>query len=159
MQTQINIVLNNKNDFYSHFNDTRLSRELSSYIIEECYGENLNNDILINIYHSFQLNSKEKEKMQELIKQNYLVQIQDENYYLKLDNIKELFLFSLGIIFIILYYIFFKKLEIISEIILIIGWLSIWESTYNFLFIGTSRKNKITRLTKLSKAKINFYEN
>ena len=34
MVTQINIILNKKNDFYSHFNDTRLSRELSDYIID-----------------------------------------------------------------------------------------------------------------------------
>ena len=159
MVTQINIVLDKKNDFYSHFNDTRISRELSNYIIEECYGEPINNKIVINIYHSFPLKNVEKEKMQEMLKQNYRVKIQDEQYYLTLDHSKEILLFGLGIILLILYYTFLKNITVISEIILIIGWLAIWEGTYNFLFVGYNKKNKITRLKRLMKAEIKFWEN
>ena len=97
--------------------------------------------------------------MIELIKQNYGVKIQDEQYYLTLDHSKEILLFGLGIILLILYYTFLKNIELVSEIILIIGWLAIWESTYNFLFVGYNKKNKITRLKKLTKAEVNFWEN
>ncbi len=159
MKTQINIILKKEEDFYNYFNDTKISKELSDYIIEECYGEPINNNIVINIYHSFSLNQKEKNKMIELIKQNYSIKIQDEKYYLTLDHSKEILLFALGIILLILYYTFFKTIDIISEILLIIGWLAIWEATYNFLFIGYNKKNKITRLKKLYSAEIKFWKN
>ena len=98
--TTIDVKLRKKDEFYSQYNDGKLSKDLAKYLKQECYG---------------------------------------------------------GILFLFIYYLF-KRIEVFSEIMLILGWLAIWESTYSFIFNGLSLKIKIKRLKEITKAKINFIQ-
>lgn len=158
MQTKITVKLNKKEEFYSNFNNNKLSRDLSDYLIEECYGEKVNNNIVINIHHKFQLSDKEKYHMIDIIRANFGLKVQDEEFYLRYEKSMNLLLIGSGIIFLILYYLIFKNIELISEIFLILSWLVIWEATYSFVFTGFQKRIYIKRLKQLSKSKINFIE-
>ena len=155
--TTIDVKLRKKDEFYSQYNDGKLSKDLAKYLKQECYGEDVNNKIVINIYHKFSLTKKEKDSMIDIIRHNYGMLIQDEEYYLFRNQAMEIILFGGGILFLFVYYLF-KRIEVFSEIMLILGWLAIWESTYSFIFNGLSLKTKIKRLKELTKAKINFIQ-
>lgn len=159
METLININLDKEEMFYSEYNNQKLSRSLSDYIIHECYGEPIKNNIVINIYCDFKITKDDEEKMINMIRTNYQMYIQDEEFYLNQEYGKEIILFGVGIILLVLYYIIFNKVVLFSEIILILGWLAIWESTSNYLFVIGNKKLKITRLKKIKEAQINFIDN
>ena len=156
MKTKISLKLNSKEQFFSDYNEERLARSISAYLMEECYGEPINNDIEITIYHGFKLKDTEEEEMKKSIQMNFEAKIKDEEYYCNLEKAKEAMMFTLGIVILILYYIILKNVTLLSGIALILGWLAIWESTYSFLFDRLARLSKIKRLSKLASAKVVF---
>lgn len=113
-------------------------------------------DIEINIISSYKITETEKEKMRNALKISYENKIKDEELYLKKEKNSEILLFMVGIIFIILYY-GWQDLAIISEVLLVFGWLSIWESTYGLLF-GGKKTIYIKRLKQIINSKMNFRE-
>ena len=66
-------------------------------------------------------------------------------------------IFLLGIIFLYMSYIL-KINFVLSETILIIGWVAIWEAAYAWLFESDKIKIRIKRLKKLSTCDIKFEE-
>ena len=69
---------------------------------------------------------------------------------------KKTILFLIGIVLIVIYY--FSFVNIIKEIILILGWLSIWESVYSFLTDSKRDYIYIYRLKQYVKARIYFVD-
>lgn len=157
METLIDVRINKKEEFFSHFSEGRLSRELAHYLLEECYGENVNNKITITFCHNFNLKKREKERIVDMIRAHFGMKVQDEEFYLYRDKGMEFLLFVGGILLLIFYYLF-RNIDLVSEIILIIGWLAIWEAVDRFVFNGMEKKMKIKRLKELAKAKILFRE-
>lgn len=94
--------------------------------------------------------------MIDTIRRTFGLKIQDELYYYNKSKYKKTILFLIGIVLIVLYYLSF--IDIIKEIILILGWLAIWESVYSFLTDSNRDNIYIYRLKQLSKAKIYFSE-
>lgn len=156
IETIISIILNDKNNFYSLYSNNKLNKELEDYIFSECYGEDYKNNIVINIYTKLKISDKEKNKMIDTIRRTFGLKIQDELYYYNKSKYKKTILFLIGIVLIVLYYLSF--IDIIKEIILILGWLAIWESVYSFLTDSNRDNIYIYRLKQLSKAKIYFSE-
>ena len=156
IETIISIILNDKNNFYSLYSNNKLNKELEDYIFSECYGDNYKNNIRINIYTKMRLGNSEKNKMIDTIRRTFGLKIQDELYYYNKSKYKKTILFLIGIVLIVLYYLSF--IDIIKEIILILGWLAIWESVYSFLTDSNRDNIYIYRLKQLSKAKIYFSE-
>lgn len=152
----INVELDKKDKFYNEYNGSRLSKNLSEYLIGECYGEGFGKSIVINIFHNFNLTKKEKEEMSNIIKMNYDLIVTDEEYYVKREKAIELILFAFGILFLIVYYSIIKDIEFFSELTLIMGWLAIWESVSNYIFGSLKRIVKIKRLKSLISAELNF---
>ena len=134
----------------------KLNEELTDFIYDECYGEDYKNNIVINIYTKLKISDKEKNKMIDTIRRTFGLKIQDELYYYNKSKYKKTILFLIGIVLIVLYYLSF--IDIIKEIILILGWLAIWESVYSFLTDSNRDNIYIYRLKQLSKAKIYFSE-
>lgn len=76
---------------------------------------------------------------------------------LRHSNLKKMIVFFIGIILIYLHY--FKDIsdnKVISEVILVIGWVAIWEAAYTWLFENSKNRIKTKRLKQLAKCKINF---
>ena len=47
MYTNIDIILDNKKDFYSPYSNKILNDDLYNYIYNECYGEKYTNKVVI----------------------------------------------------------------------------------------------------------------
>lgn len=154
MKTIININLNSKEEFYSKYSNQKLSSELTDYIYSECYGENYKNNIIINIYTELKISDTEKNEMIDTIRRTFGLKVQDKLYYYEKAKHKKTILFIVGIVLIIIYYLSF--IEVLSEIILILGWLAIWESVYSFLADSSKDYIYIYRLRKLASAHIHF---
>ena len=153
--TNIDIYLKKKSYFYSKYGKDILSKELFNYIYDECYGENYKNKIKINIYTEEELSDEEKHKMMDIIRRTYGLRVQDELVYYESAKDKKVVLFLIGIALIILYYI--ALIQILRELILILGWLCIWESTYSFITDSKKDYIHIQRLRQLSNARIYYY--
>ena len=156
MQTVIDINLKKKADFYSTYSSKRLNPELTEYIYNECYGEDYKNKVIINIYTNLKISDQEKNAMMDTIRRTFGLKVQDELYYYEKAKYKKTILFLIGIVLIIIYYLSF--IEVLSEIILILGWLAIWESVYSFLADSSKDYIRIFRLRKLASSRIYFVD-
>ena len=157
MQTIIDINLKKKADFYSTYSSKRLNPELTEYIYNECYGEDYKNKVIINIHTKLKISDQEKNAMMDTIRRTFGLKVQDELYYYEKAKYKKTILFLIGIVLIIIYYLSF--VDILREIILILGWLAIWESVYSFLVDSSKDYVHISRLRRLSASRIYFVSN
>jgi len=151
---EIDIMINNKDDIIDKFNKNKLSSELSQYIYRQCFGTPLKKHVTLNIICKDNLSIEDQNNIIDVIRSNYGNLISENLIYLKHDRSKTLILFIIGILLLTTSKLI--KEFIISEILLIIGWLSIWEATYNFIFDDNKKRVKIKRYKKLTKCKINF---
>ena len=154
-ETIIEISFDEKDDYINQFNENKLSNYLS--ILDECKGKSLANRITLNVKVNFKMSSKEKEEFKKMIHENYKSDLSEYMLILKYSNLKKMIVFFAGIILIYLHY--FKDIsnnKIISEVILVIGWVAIWEAAYTWLFENSKNRVKIKRLKQLTKCKINF---
>ena len=156
MKTTININLKKKDDFYSRYSNQKLSSELTEFIYNECYGEDYKNNIIINIYTKLKISNKEKNAMMDTVRRTFGLKVQDELYYYEKAKFKKTILFLIWIVLIVIYYLSF--IEVLSEIILILGWLAIWESVYSFLADSSKDYIKIYRLRRLASSRIYFVD-
>ena len=156
MKRTININLKKKDDFYSRYSNQKLSSELTEFIYNECYGEDYKNNIIINIYTKLKISNKEKNAMMDTVRRTFGLKVQDELYYYEKAKFKKTILFLIGIVLIVIYYLSF--IEVLSEIISILGWLAIWESVYSFLADSSKDYIKIYRLRRLASSRIYFVD-
>ena len=158
MNNKIEIYLNKLEDYKNKFNKNRISSDLFNYILEEIKTINIKEKLEIDIYtNNFTLTDLEKEELALMIKKTYE---DDSNDLIYIDNIltfKELIMLLIGIIIIIIYVIFHNS-PVISEIILIIGWLIIGEALERLFFTKTEARHKIKRRKQIIKSKINFID-
>ena len=154
MYTNIDIVLDNKKDFYSPYSNKILNDDLYNYIYNECYGENYTNKVVITIWTKKEISSEEKNIMMDMIRRTFGLRVQDEEYYYEKSKDKKIIVFLLGIALIITYYL--SVIRILRELILILGWLAIWESTYSFITDSKRDYYNILRLKQLSSARVYF---
>ena len=155
----INVTVNDYEDIYNKFNNNILSDDLSKYIYDECKGKSIKNNIKINIMSKIKFDRKQKEKIVDMIRSNYGIDVKENLLYLKYANVIGVILFIIGLLLILIYNVLINyNLIWLSEIILIIGWLMIWEAVYNYVFFETKKRMKIKRLKKLTNCKINFIE-
>ena len=152
---EIIININDEKDYENKYNSNNLSSELSNYIYEECKGKSINNKVLIVIKSKYQMKDKEKEEIINKIHNNYKTDLNEQLLMIKYSNIKNFVISLLGILFLYLYY-FIKINFVLSEMILIVGWVAIWEAVYAWLFIRYKDNIQIKRLKKLANCEIKF---
>ena len=155
-ETIIEISFEEK-DYINQFNNTKLSNSLSNYILEECRGKSLANRITLNVKTNFKISVQEKEEFIKMVHENYKTDLEEYTLVLKHSNLKKILIFFIGIVLIYLSY--FKEIsnnEVISEVILIIGWVAIWEAAYTWFFESDKNRIKAKRLKQLAKCQINF---
>ncbi len=90
-----------------------------------------------------------------MIKLSIADDIKELEMILKKYFIQDIILLALGIAALIIY-ISIKNLSVLSEVVLIIGWVFIWESIYNIFFSRTEIKYKIRKRKQLLKSDIIF---
>ena len=152
---EIMINIDSKADYTNQYNSNNLSNKLSNYIYEECKGKPINNKVLIIVKATYDISEEEKKDLINKIHNNYKNDLDEHLLMIKYLNIKNVTIFLLGVLFLYLYY-FIKINFVLSETILIVGWVAIWEAVYNWLFERDKNKIKIKRLKKLSICDIKF---
>ena len=151
---EIHVNLKSLEDLSHPFSKNTLNPTLASFIYEECFGYLAKNNIQIFISSNQSFSDKEKETIAKLIHSNFKTELEEEKIKNKLSNTFRTILFITGIL--ILLFVYFIQIEFVHEFLLILGWLAIWETVYDFLFMETKEKNKRKRYQKISESKIIF---
>lgn len=146
----MNIELKKIDDAFNPFNSNEISNELDKYITDACL-KGFKNIKELNI--KCNLTKKEQEKLEETVHNYYKDQSKGLNNIDKYDNYIQIILLLLGLLLIL---ISKETTTFLSEILLITGWVFVWELLYDVLFNQIKRKRKANIYKKLSKCKINF---
>lgn len=149
----VKINIKNKEDYKNTYNENELSSELKEYILDHIKSKNTKQNIKLDITTNFKINEKEELNLRYMIRRAFGLDVSEIMNISKKRSLKSLFAFILGTIFLLIYS-FIPNQHVITEIILIIGWVLIWESTYNFLFKNIETKLMITRRKQIIKSKI-----
>ncbi len=153
---KIIINLDDKDDFFSKYNNTKLSPSLADYIVGETIGKPFKSSFELVIKHSFELSIEEMSMLKKILINSFYSDIKDFNLNLNSERLKQFILFLIGIAFIALNY--FARLYniVLSEVISIASWVFIWEVIYDICFVNSEQKNKYKRLKQLAKSDVIF---
>ena len=151
---EIHVNLKSLEDLFHPFSKNTLNPTLASFIYEECFGYLAKNNIQIFMSSNQSFSDKEKETIAKLIHSNFKTELEEEKIKNKLSNTFRTILFKTGIL--ILLFVYFIQIEFVHEFLLILGWLAIWETVYDFLFMEMKERNKRKRYQKISESKIIF---
>ena len=144
MKKDIEIYIVDKDDFLEKYNEEKVSGALIEYIINQTKLIRKKERIRLVINKKCELDYNCVKMIKDGLKDEYnkSIRTRDDN------NIRQLFFFILGIIFIFLS-ILIKEESIWKEILLITGWVPIWEMIEVELFPdveGRKRRNIIRKL-------------
>lgn len=153
----IEIYINEKEDYENRFHSERLSQDLSDYILAESRSFPLKADLEIHIFLLNDVSDLEKERIQKLIYENYCMDEKEISLVIEKNKIVSFLLLLVGI-FTLFIDLFVEMVPVLSEIILIFGWVFIWEGIYNYFLGGMKNTIRKKRLKKLVTAKILFHK-
>ena len=154
MENIIKIHLNTKEDYKNKYNEEILSYQLSNYILEELKGINTKQKIKYVISTDFNIDEVEKNNLVDMIRNNFGADISEIMNLAKKERIANYLILLTGAIFLIIYSLLEKY--IISEFVLILGWVFLGEAICNFLYKGIENKSKISRRKQIVNAKVIF---
>ena len=143
----ISISINGKEDLSEKYNNNVLSNEINSYILKESLPVRNSERIIVDILSYKEL--KEEDKIERLIKNNYKSLCKEKNIIKEYQYKQSILLTIIGILFIVISNIL-KEESIISELFLIVGWVSLWEVIYKILFDNVKDKIEIERYNKIN---------
>lgn len=153
----IDVEVKHKDDLYNKYSDEVLPKELREYISDEVIGEPFDAKIVLNLTTHFRMSDSDKKTFDKAVRTEYKDNIDEINLTIRHDNIKELLMFFVGLFLLVPSYMFKIRYDhIIAEIVLIFGWVAIWEVAYSIMFVSTERKLKLRRLKQLYKMEIEY---
>ena len=153
----LTIDLENKSKFISEYNKKTLNRELKEYILNELVGYDTNDKLKIRINVSYNLNEEEKKEYIKILKKDFKENYIDLRYDAKMNYIKSVVLILIGIIFLIVGFVFLNNNDsLMSEISNIGGWLLIWESGYAIIYTLADRRKEMQRYKQIMNSEIEF---
>lgn len=159
MKKKINIEvdISEKKYFVSKYNENTLAPQLKDYLLNEIVGYDVNTKINILIDAKFDLTEDEKEHYKKLIIKEFRENNDEIQYEIEQSNLKKLTLSLIGVLFIIASYFFNHIMgDILEEILMIFGWVALWEVAYAIFFTDASRRRKIKRNNQIIHADIKY---
>lgn len=149
MEEIITISINDKYELIGRYDEKNISRELLEYILKETIltKKNKTIKIVINKRKDIEINSVEIVK--EGLKQEYERSLEER----RRNNLKQLFFLLLGMIFIFIA-TRMKYKGMWREILLITGWVPIWEMIEIELFPDVYGRRERRTIKKLLKSEI-----
>lgn len=152
------VTLEDQHSYKNPFNENKLSQDLSNYILEECKGLNYNDELELHIKTKFDISREEKVNIINMIRSNYGIDVRENVIYREHLIKKNILLFIFGCLFIAYSFFIEDVSATISEIILIIGWVGIWEVVYSIFFSEYKKRMEIKRLKQLTNSRIIFFK-
>lgn len=149
MENKIHIDLKNENDLLETYNKNKISTNLLDYIIEQTSVIPKKNQIKIVINNKAEVQRDCKEMIIEGLKEEFIKSKRQR----KNNNIKQFCLLILGIIFLFLSTLVPEK-GIWKELLIITGWVPIWEMIEVELFPDVAGRRKRKIIKRLLKCEI-----
>lgn len=160
MKKRINkifINLNHNDDACNKFNNDILSKELGNYIYEQYTSFKEDGNIKLIISSDEEIDNDFKNKLRKMIKEHINSNIVELN---KIHNkliFKSILLSIIGICLIFIAHFFNIHNEyIVSEVLMIAGWVSLWEVFDNLVFKESKWRSRYNGYKKLNKCEIEF---
>lgn len=153
----INLTIKDIDVCRHSFNSSHISEELKEYLLSQCKATLPKDEIEINIYSKKLFTRDEKKELTDMIREHFGLEFRELNLIKEKNKLANLLCFLVGIIFLFID-ILVNINPILSEIVLILGWVLIWESSYNVMFGEIKNRMKINRVGKLAKCKVKFFE-
>lgn len=144
MIKKIQLDISKTEDLYEKYNINIINKEIINYLVENAFHTQKNDKILVNINNI----CKSKDNIKDLIfsgLNNELNNLIKNNYR---NNITQIVLFLIGTVFLFLSTLINTNV-IGKEILIIIGWVPIWEMIYLELFRDFHCRRRIKTLKKL----------
>lgn len=156
MNKRENIVIDidNIEDIYNQYNKNELNDDLANYIEKRC-SRLMKNKVDITFVTNEELNDIEKNKINDLVRSHYELEIKYLNIDVKKIKTANTVYLIAGILIIIIEMIL-KDFFLISTVIDILGWVLIWESVFNLLFTDNELDIKLSRAKKILNSNITF---
>ena len=145
----IPVEVRNLDDIYMKHDYKKLvlSDDITNYINEVASIIPFKYDIVIEV-HCHELSADEQERMKKIVKNNFGMEIDDIDYKNRMNIYVSILLFVIGAATLILGYALEDKiLKILDELIVITGWVVLWDMMEGIIF--TNNERKIERLNKL----------
>lgn len=153
----LTIDLEDKSKFISEYNKKTLNRELKEYILNELVGYDTNDKLKIRINISYNLSEEDKKEYIKVLKKDFKENYIDLRYDAKMNYIKSVILILIGILFLIVGFVFLNNNDsLMSEISNIGGWLLIWESGYAIIYTLADRRKEMQRYKQIINSEIEF---
>lgn len=155
MKNIIEINITNYEDVVEKFDNNKLSNELAKFIYNQYTALSVNKGVEININSN--LTEEQKNNLADMIHRHFGLETQKSILTFKYKTKYQILLFLIGILLIALSNLsLISNLSTIHEILLIFGWVAVWELIYDIMFVDIKENIKRKRLKKLSKVKINY---
>jgi len=156
MNKRENIVIDidDIEDIYNQYNKNELNDDLANYIEKRC-SRLMKNKVDITFVTNEELNDIEKNKINDLVRSHYGLEIKYLNIDVKKIKTANTVYLIAGILIIIIEMIL-KDFFLISTVIDILGWVLIWESVFNLLFTDNELDIKLSRAKKILNSNITF---
>ena len=153
----IDVNIDSIDDCRHKFKPSDISDDLAEYLLKQCRATLYSDSFEIAFYSLKEFTKEEKKELTDMIREHFGLELREAYIIKEKNNIVNLLCFLFGIIFLFID-VLVKLNPIVSEIVLILGWVLIWEASYN-LFFGEIRNNvKISRIKKLIDCKVKYYE-
>lgn len=149
----ITIYADNILQIVNSFNEYTINEDLHNYIMHQCLGLSVREKLILQFIGNF--TEEEQKKIKKAINNYYQIYLEHYKNIDRYDDWIRLFLFIIGFIFI---FVSQKFDFVISEFLLVIGWLAIWELGYDILFDKKLRKRDYLRYKQIISSEINFIE-
>ena len=157
MKNIIEINVNNYIDVVDKFNNNQLSHDLANFIYNQYKAMPIRNNVEININVNFFITEKEQEHLADMIHKYFGLEVQKSIMVARYKTKYQILLFLIGIFLITLSNLsFISKLTTIHEILLIFGWVAVWELIYDIMFVDINENVTRKRYKKLSKVRVNY---
>lgn len=157
MNKKIDIYVDDIDTFKERLNPNRLSNEIATYIEKEFFY--LSGDqMTLEIHSKKAFREEEKENIVNLIREHYGLYVKRELKLQQVRRIKKFVLLVIGILLIAFssYLASFFD-SIIEELLLIAGWVVVWEFVYELIFTDNIARIKIIKSKQLTTCKIKFH--
>lgn len=137
------------------YKQMELSDSVCNYIEEIAYMIPINTDIIIEI-HCPEIDEEQQNKIKKCIKNNYGMEIDDDEYDLSVNNKKALLLATFGALFLTLNILIDSLGKFISDFVCLVWWVAIWDMVEILLVENQEIKWKRLNNQQLYDSTINF---
>ena len=127
------------------------------------FGEKLrdiNEDNYLDLFKEnidYLIDAEDSTNTKKLIIKEFRENNDEIQYEIEQSNLKKLTLSLIGVLFIIASYFFNHIMgDILEEILMIFGWVALWEVAYAIFFTDASRRRKIKRNNQIIHADIKY---